>query len=278
MTAFLKDFVRVTRQRHCPVCDSPDWCAIRRDGSACMCSRVRSETPCGDAGFLHKLTADAPRNDPPPQIVLPTVEPSIDWYGVHEDCQASLPIDDPLPRMLGLPAESLYRMQYGWHVGLSCWTFPMRDGRGEVIGLRTRHRDGSKRCLLGSRTGIFVPSGVTEAPLWICEGPTDCAALLSLGFNAIGRPSNTGGREFIARYLDRWRGREIVLVPDRDDKERAAELTRHGAETLARECSRRRFTVRIVRPPHAKDVREWIKQGADAAALNFAARCAPAWH
>jgi hypothetical protein len=79
---------------------------------------------------------------------------------------------------LGVSVDALRRLRVGWLVGMSAYTFPMRDPDGRVIGIRTRHSDGAKRAVTGSTNGLFTPADLAGAgPLLIVEGPTDTAAL-----------------------------------------------------------------------------------------------------
>jgi DNA primase len=52
-----RTFIRVTRQKPCPICKRPDWCSVDDDGSIIICMRVSngsvSETKNG--GYLHVL-------------------------------------------------------------------------------------------------------------------------------------------------------------------------------------------------------------------------------
>ena len=77
------------------------------------------------------------------------------------------------------------------HLG-AMLAFPMHDGHGDVCGIRTRLADGSKRAVTGSRAGVFLTTVPMDVPAVVCEGPTDAAAALALGFEPIGRPSCAG--------------------------------------------------------------------------------------
>ena len=50
-------------------------------------------------------------------------------------------------------------------------------------------------------------------PVFVVEGFTDCAAMVSAGLTCIGRPSNVGGADMIAGLC---RGRSIVVVGEND--------------------------------------------------------------
>ena len=53
--------------------------------------------------------------------------------------------------------------------------------------------------------------------LWICEGGTDAAALLSLNCFAIGRPSCSGGTDEINATIKRLGIKEAVIIADNDE-------------------------------------------------------------
>jgi 5S rRNA maturation endonuclease (ribonuclease M5) len=141
-----------------------------------------------------------------------------------------------------------------WSNEGNAWAFPMYDGDDRVIGIRLRSESGKKWAVTGSRAGIFVPlEFATRRRIVICEGPTDTAAAMSLALAAIGRPSCSGGDEYIRRYCERAECDEVVIFADRDN------VGRVGAEKLAREL---RIRTKIIAPHGKKDVREWVKSGA----------------
>ena len=84
---------------------------------------------------------------------------------------------------LGISANSLKRLRVGWDG--KAFTFGMSNDFGKIIGIRRRFPNGSKVSLKGSKTGLFVPTGLShEGSLLTCEGPTDTAAALDLSFDA----------------------------------------------------------------------------------------------
>jgi len=273
------DWARVSRERHCPRCDHPDWCLIARDGSACICQRVESDKRIGDAGWLHKL-ADPVGLPTPMWTEQPPPPPQVNFGALHEECLANLHSGDGLHLKLGLSIDSLARMGLGWHRAHGCYTFPMMDHKRRIIGLRTRFPDGRKACIVGSRTGLFIPLGLNASELWIVEGPTDCAALLGLGFNAIGRPSNTGGHDEMVSLVDEFslngnRIKSVVILYDRDAPKSVAErATTNGAKRLAASLVSIGRYVRMFRPPHKKDVRQWVIDGADRRTVQYVADAA----
>jgi hypothetical protein len=100
-----------------------------------------------------------------------------------------------------------------------------------------------------------VPTGLDSGkPLLICEGPTDTAAALDLGFDGIGRPSCSSRIEMTGKAA---KGRmEIVIVGDGDAP------GRRGAEKLAHTMALHYPTVKIVYPPDSvKDLRDWLGAG-----------------
>jgi phage/plasmid primase-like uncharacterized protein len=164
---------------------------------------------------------------------------------------------------LGVTATSLTRLQTGWSVRDQAWSFPMRDGSSlEVVGIRLRSRDGRKFAVLGSRDGIHVPlllKGMSwdQCVLLVPEGPTDTAALLDLGFAAVGRPSAMGGRQHVVSFARRMRHQKVVVVADADPTGQDAAV--RMASELIGHC----LDVRIITPPAPhKDVRDWIRAGA----------------
>jgi DNA primase len=137
----------------------------------------------------------------------------------------------------------------------------MKDIAGRVLGIRLRRPNGFKLAVTGSREGLFIPGLDNQAnetsPLLICEGPTDTAALLDMGFSHVaGRPSCTGGVKLLVELV-RSRGRpEVVVVADADKP------GRRGAENLASVLLVYTPAVRIIQPPVGqKDARDWLRAG-----------------
>jgi hypothetical protein len=164
-----------------------------------------------------------------------------------------------LATVLGVSAASLNRLNVGWDG--SSYTFPMSNDFGKTIGIQRRFPNGRKVSVRGSKTGLFIPSDLpAECTLLICEGPTDTAAALDLGFSTVGRPSCNSRIRMIARFV---KGRKMVIICDNDDAGRT------GAEKLAAKLALCCPDVRIVCPPvPTKDLRAWLRAGLTAEDLN----------
>ena len=167
---------------------------------------------------------------------------------------------------LGVNPRSLKRMEIGFDGGN--FTFPMRNGRDKIVGIRLR--SGNKKfCVRGSKIGIFWPVGVeasSREPLYLCEGESDCAALLDIGLEAIGRPSCYCCTEDIKQFLS-VRHRRIIIVADNDEQKIRPDGSRHfpgqeGALALAQEIKSIVDDLRFLIPSVGKDIREWINNGA----------------
>ncbi len=79
---------------------------------------------------------------------------------------------EELARSLGLTADSLLALDVGWDSYRRCWTFPMRDGDGRLVGFRFRRPDGSKFGFKGGHEGLFLPADLRAGErLVIAEGP-----------------------------------------------------------------------------------------------------------
>lgn len=262
-------FQRVNRGHPCPICERPDWCAVSNDGDWALCARVESDKPCGDkgAGWLHRI--NAPLYVPPPKPKFRPKPKPIDWAVYAKRCFHDLPDQDDLCHRLGVSEESMGLLRLGWDQKRLLYTFPMRDAAGHIIGIRTRTRRGDKRAIEGSRNGLFCPPQQSgRGVLWICEGPTDCAALLSMGLVAVGRPSNTGGHDLLVVYCQRRR--ELVIVADRDRPGSDAERLTLGAVQKLVSALHGKL-VRVVRIPQAKDVRAYLIDGGNRAGLEMVA-------
>ena len=245
--------IRVSKDIPCPVCNKSDWCLVAEDGSAAICARTEpgSVKRCGEAGWLHKLLDDnfQPKRRISHSIAMPKA-PSKDFTALAKKYQDRLDESKlrELAKDIGVSADSLKRLGIGWNS--SGFTFPMSDASGQIIGIRIRYLSGLKAAEKDSRQGLFIPTELpAEGLLLICEGPTDTAAALDLGFTAVGRPSCNSGTQMLAKVA---RGRDVVIVADNDPP------GRKGAEALASELVLYCLTVRLVYPPDGiKDLRQW---------------------
>jgi len=155
------------------------------------------------------------------------------------------------------------------------WAFPMRDATGDIVGARLRANNGRKWAVDGSHAGLIYSEQWAESPVaMVCEGPTDTAAAMTLGFGAIGRPSCRGQEDIVRDLLAKYRG-AVVVMCDRDTPKKrpdgsfwfpGQEGAAHLADTLKR-------PVRIVSPV-GKDIRAWLLAGATRSAVDSLISCA----
>jgi phage/plasmid primase-like uncharacterized protein len=173
--------------------------------------------------------------------------------------------------VLGVSIGSLMRLGAGWSPKYRGWSFPMSNATGDTLGIRLRLPSGRKLSVKGGKEGLFIPEGIEpHGLLLVCEGPTDTAALLDLGFNAVGRPSCSGGVKLLVDLLRKLKPSDVVIVADADapGQRGAASL----ATALVAYCS----DVRIIAPPAGvKDAREWKRSGATSAVVQSAIDAAP---
>jgi len=236
-----------------------------------ICARVESPKRCGEAGWLHKLRDDW-RNSPPPRLdpKPERPEPKRDFAAFAELCTTQLHRDalGAFAGKMGLSVGSLVRLGLGWSLEHKAFTFPMRRGSdGKVVGIRLRLRSGRKLAVKGGREGLFVPSDTPRTgELYLPEGPTDTAALLDIGCEAVGRPSCNGGIQHILSFIARSKYAGICVVADADAP------GQQWAKVLAEKLLPYAPRVWIVTPPDGhKDVRDWVRGGATKRNIDGAA-------
>jgi hypothetical protein len=210
--------------------------------------------------------------------------------GYREDCgelieawrNATSPAHlEAAARTLGVSADALRALGFAWcPEGLGSYAFPMHDESGRVCGIRLRapvDAGARKWAVKGSRPGGFCPIDGCGAPadrVFVCEGPTDAAALLGVRDPAaperplavIGRPSCSGQEEIISRIARSFASEdaELVIVADGDGAGRS------GAAALAAHLGAKRFRVRTVTPPAGfKDARAWLRGRGQAEAWGW---------
>jgi hypothetical protein len=247
---------RVTRAKPCPVCGKNDWCLISEDASAVICPRTDSKKFVEGSGYLHVLKETEWSKDqwkqekkelPEHNEVLAVMARKF-YLACGEEQQV-----DASERLL-VSDKSLRRLGMGWCTSQAADTFPMFRHERRLVGIRMRGTDGRKWAIKGSKQGLFIPKDLpSNKVLFICEGPTDTAAMLDLGFAAVGRPSCLGATDLIAEIASK---RHVIVVADGDTP------GKDGASRLAYAIRNIAYKVGVVSPPEDyKDVRAWYRGG-----------------
>jgi hypothetical protein len=174
---------------------------------------------------------------------------------------------------VGLSADVLARFGAGWSVEHEAYTFAVKGAGGGIIGIHLRLPSGRKLAVKGLRQGLFIPDAA-PAPggqMLIGEGMTDAAALVQLGFPAMGRPSCSGATKLVCEYYQRHESTDVVIVADVD------EPGQRGASNLASVLLCYVPTIRVITPRvGSMDARAWLAAGATADAVRAAIDAAPA--
>ena len=86
--------------------------------------------------------------------------------------------------LLGLSPDTLLAMGAGWDG--EAMAIPMFDAGLSVVGIRRRFPDGRKLAVTGGHEGVFMVPPSSDGDLVVCEGFSDCAAVIGLGVLAVG--------------------------------------------------------------------------------------------
>ena len=249
---------RASRHKPCPVCGKCDWCMISANGAVAICPRTEdgAKKYIDGSGYLHVIDAAQPIPERKDEFGVELPE-----HNLVMSQLASRMLDAcgqerlaGMANLLGVSEESLRLLRMGWSSSSDAFSFPMYRAGHRLIGIRLRNLQGRKWAIKGSRSGLFMPSRWIggQKGIVICEGPTDTAAMLTLGFNAIGRPSAMGSHAMVEELVA---GRPVCIMSDADEvgisssKKLAAHLEKSAC---------RRVGIMV---PGAKDVRAWLNLG-----------------
>ena len=249
-------FRRLARREKCRICEHQGWCLASDDGSDRVLCQRRGSPVRWKCGWLHGC---ASRGRGPSVVQLEERPDFESWERIAQESYSRLrkrsEVLGQLAAGLGVTVESFDALRVGIQ-GEGRFTWPMRDDRARVIGVRLREHHGRRFAIEGSRNGLFVPIIGERELVLACEGETDTAAALSLGFFAIGRPGCQGGTELFLRWLKRRLGRDVVVIADRD------EAGINGAAAFAVAIAPHVRTLRvIVGPRDSKDLRVAVQNG-----------------
>ena len=249
---------RVHRLSRCPICGKPDWCLIAPDRSAVICPRVEegSSRYIDGSGYLHilKVTDQWMKEEYHPKggiSALPEHNEvlAIRARGWIKGCENERITE--LSSRLNVSEESLRLLNVGWADNTKSWMFPMQRMPGCLIGIRLRPLNGKKFAVRGSKNGLFIPNNLPDkGVVFVCEGESDTAALLTCGLNAVGRPSCNSGDRIVGELLA---NHEVVVCADRDG------VGRKGAEQVVDYLKIHASGVTMMLPPNQyKDMRDWL--------------------
>jgi 5S rRNA maturation endonuclease (ribonuclease M5) len=261
------NWMRCSRRKPCPVCGKSDWCCYLSSGDLFWCMRTSAGSVAGfERGRTHINggTAWRPTVEPPPALAMHRDEASvvrsknrIPWSVIQVDCINEMTEDalEDAASILRIPASALQAYDMGWSSHWKAWTFPMRHPVTKRIqGIRTRTPAGSKFALTGSRQAYFMCTYARrQQRVFLVEGPTDAAAVYSLGLEAIGRASCL---HFSPALRESLAGRTVIVVADND------EVGQRGAARTVEYLDKSNVTL-ISPPTQFKDIRAWIAAGAN---------------
>lgn len=275
----------------CPICGHRDgWCGYTADGEFVTCMHTEGEDGAiketSNGGYLHLAGPQDPNRPHVRQTIKVGTVTSARTYeaqpwvaNLHAYARTQIfpQLRAWLATDLGVSEESLERCQLGFlppgwvhPVDPRMWltarfpagvfTWPMLGPDFRVLGIRTRKPvDNDKRSITGGHDGVVMPidADIIGKQVVFCEGPTDCAALLDMGFLAIGRSSNVGTVAHCIDILRAHKPARVVIMSDGD------EPGLKGSRLLAGRIWMLCDDLRIVRPPEGiKDIRKWKSLGA----------------
>ena len=260
---------RVNKAHPCPVCAKDSWCMTGTDIIFCMrVASPRQKTFAdGSTAYLH-----ARNGTPLPRpVYLKPQESPINCRLILEkwDLLYGTRSLEYLSKTLGVTRESLDMLGCVKSPQHSVWAFPMRDGLNYIIGIRLRHENGRKWCEPGSHNGLFIPQRINpQSELVITEGPTDCAAAISIGLYAVGRFNCSGGVYMINEFIKERRIGRVMIVADVDNDREINGVTVNPGIQEAMALSELLEVPSCTVTLPTKDMREFVSRGGTREAFN----------
>lgn len=226
----------------CPKCGSRSWCYVAADGRHLFCSRASEQDGNTTAGGehvrirLHDDTGEecesvhSPRGVTKKTVGTDRRDSRQDqhWSSTARVAREALSQEmlNELAARLGVSSRALKKLGVGFATCPEAWTFSELDDSGHIIGINRRfvaaHSElGRQAAIYGSCRGIYYERDWREhdGPLLIPEGASDTAAAIMLGYSAVGRPSASGGGNYIASLLhDFPNDRQIIVLAEHDEK------------------------------------------------------------
>jgi hypothetical protein len=258
-------FQHATPQNPCPICSKTDWC--RFGDRAMLCMRVESTHAHEKGGWWHFY--DRPNPEWLPKVRRQTVASTMPGHVAKSMLDTwrteSTDLLGMAARDLGVTLASLEALEAVWSVTKNALAFPMLDGAGNYIGIRLRNSQGFKWAVTGSRNGLFYPNywEDDEKVAFLPEGPTNTAALLSLGLFAIGRPNVLVGNDLINDLLKRLGIYKAIIVADNDEMKQMGNKEGRpgilGAIKLKQDLQVK--SVTWIPPSPCKDARDFVRMG-----------------
>jgi len=259
-----------TRERPCPICHHTDWCTASDDGAVAVCRRVESPHPSKGGGWIHRLGDGTARIDP--EILrrqreareaarLAESERVARHFALLNAGPEQRRLCAHLAQELGVAAEALQALDVRWDREARAAAFPMRDAQGAVTGIRYRQLGTARKwSMRGSHDGLFLPrhEAVGKTTLVICEGASDTAAALTLGWRAVGRSSCLCGGRLLAELISARGIHRVAVFADNDPAgRRGATVLKNFLESSLR--PRMSIIANIYGPPASfKDLRAWL--------------------
>jgi len=264
-------FPHFSKENPCPACGGHDW-TCRAGQRKFICMRIQSEHPSKDGGWFHDYGRSKPVQMPvkrfiaPPKMKMDFQYQQNIYEGYSDKCFGII------ADKLGVSLNSVKDLGVGFSEGFKSWTFPMRDGDNKIIGIHLRCDDGSKKCVTGSQGGLFIPQIEPQKLAYICEGASSTAALLTMGFYAIGRFSCNSGADMLKTALKRLDVTRIVIVADNDTLKTAPNGKtfrpgQDGATRLKKELGL--MSVIFTCPNPVKDCRQLLQKLGVESARNY---------
>ena len=177
----------VSKKEPCPICHKTDWCNLSNDGAVCICHRVESpHLARSGSGWIHRLIDRPPSNSSHKSYSSHQPSTTLDFEKVHHSYDNDPTLIEGLATTIGVDDLALKSLDVRFNRFDECWSFPMRNAEGNIIGLRFRELAGSRKwSARGSKDGLFystVHLHLSPSPkeMIIVEGPSDTAAAMSL--------------------------------------------------------------------------------------------------
>lgn len=249
------NYNRVSRQMPCPVCQRDKYCLVSDDGLWAICTKVNSKKEYKTYhGWLHPLGQVQYLS---PKKIVKSIEYSRDIEYIRNFYKKTIfryGAVIPLAEALNVSAQVLMDMGVGMD---GChWCFPMFDGNKKLIGIKRRNGASQKWCEKGSRLGVYLHQSFDASfSSYITEGESDTAAMLTKGYNTVGRASESSCKEILKKLLINCP--EVNIVPDNDPHGSGWRYARQLAEYLKQPGRK----VNIYFHRGHKDIREWINSG-----------------